>query len=55
MVDERRDVIEVLEHDHREVEEMFGELESLRNASDEDAKSRRKDLTEKVTVELVRH
>ena len=34
---------------------MFGELESLRNASDEDAKSRRKDLTEKVTVELVRH
>jgi hemerythrin-like domain-containing protein len=55
MADEQRDVIEVLEHDHREVEEMFGELESLRNASDEDAKSRRKDLTEKVTVELVRH
>jgi hypothetical protein len=27
---EQRDVIEVLEHDHLEVEEMFDELESLR-------------------------
>ena len=37
MADEQRDVIEVLEHDHREVEEMFSELESLRGAStDED-------------------
>jgi len=55
MADEQRDVIEVLEHDHREVEEMFGELESLRGASDEEARTRRKDLTEQVTVELVRH
>jgi len=52
---EQRDVIEVLEHDHREVEEMFSELESLRGADTEDAKSRRKKLTETVTVELVRH
>jgi hypothetical protein len=42
MADEQRDVIEVLEQDHREVEEMFAELESLRGASTEDAKSRRK-------------
>jgi len=28
MPDEHRDVIEVLEHDHREVEQMFGEPES---------------------------
>jgi hemerythrin superfamily protein len=55
MTDHQRDVIEVLEHDHREVEEMFSELESLRGASTDDAKSRRKDLTEQVTVELVRH
>src|SRR5215212_6279691 len=52
---EQRDVIEVLEHDHREVEEMFSELESLRGADTEDAKSGRKKLTETVTVELVRH
>ena len=52
---EQRDVIEVLEHDHREVEEMFSELESLRGASTEEDKQRRKDLTEQVTIELVRH
>jgi hemerythrin superfamily protein len=53
--DEQRDVIEVLEHDHREVEQMFDELESLRGASTEEAKERRKTLTEQVTIELVRH
>jgi hypothetical protein len=55
MDDEQRDVIEVLEHDHREVVQMFAELESLRGASTEDAKSRRKSVTEQVTIELVRH
>jgi hemerythrin-like domain-containing protein len=49
------DVIEVLEQDHREVEQMFGELESLRGATGDDAMSRRKDLMEQVTIELVRH
>jgi hemerythrin superfamily protein len=51
----QRDVIEVLEHDHREVEEMFAELASLRGASTDEAMSRRKDLAEQVTIELVRH
>jgi hemerythrin-like domain-containing protein len=55
MADQQRDVIEVLEHDHREVEEMFAELESLRGASTDEEKTRRKDLTEQVTIELVRH
>jgi len=55
VAEQQRDVIEVLEHDHREVEQMFAELDSLRGASGDDEKSRRKDLTEKVTVELVRH
>ena len=55
MADEQRDVIEVLEQDHREVEEMFGELEGLRGASTEEARSRRKELAERVTIELVRH
>jgi hemerythrin superfamily protein len=55
MADEQRDVIEVLEHDHREVEQMFAELESLRGASTEEDKERRKTLTEQVTIELVRH
>src|SRR5919205_2392997 len=55
MPDEQRDVIEVLEHDHREVEEMFAELESLRGASTDEARARRKDLADQVTIELVRH
>ena len=55
MGDQQRDVIEVLEHDHREVKEMFTELESLRGASNEEERERRKELTEQVTIELVRH
>ncbi|MFF3443749.1 hemerythrin domain-containing protein [Streptosporangium sp. NPDC002721] len=45
------DVIAVLTHDHREVEQMFSELERL-GESDVD---RRRQLTEKVIIELVRH
>ena len=52
---DQRDVIEVLEHDHREVEEMFAELESLRGAATDEAKARRKDVADQVTIELVRH
>jgi len=55
VAEQRRDVIEILEHDHREVEEMFTELESLRGASTEEQQARRKELTEQVTIELVRH
>src|SRR4051812_27129826 len=55
MADEQRDVIEVLEHDHREVEEMFKELETLRGASSDEQRERRKQLTDQVTIELVRH
>jgi hemerythrin superfamily protein len=55
MAEQQRDVIEVLEHDHREVEQMFSELESLRGASTDDDLSRRKELAEQVTIELVRH
>jgi hemerythrin-like domain-containing protein len=55
MTDQQRDVIEVLEHDHREVEAMFAELEALRGASTDDAKARRKELADQATIELVRH
>src|SRR3712207_21342 len=55
MADEQRDVIEILEQDHREVEQMFAELESLRGASTDEDRARRKELTEQVTIELVRH
>src|SRR4051812_44596435 len=34
---------------------MFAELESLRGASTDETKSRRKELAEQVTIELVRH
>lgn len=52
---QQRDVIEILVHDHREVEEMFKELEGLRGASSSDDIERRKQLTDRVTIELVRH
>lgn len=55
MADRQRDVIEVLTHDHREVERMFEELESLRGAVGDDAQARRKDLVEQATIELVKH
>ena len=55
MSEQQRDVIEVLEHDHREVEEMFAELEALRGATGDDARVRRRDLMDDVTIELVRH
>ena len=55
MPDAQRDVIEVLMHDHREVETMFAELESLKGAATDSDRSRRKDLVERVTIELVRH
>ncbi|GIH79633.1 hemerythrin [Planobispora longispora] len=45
------DVVGVLMHDHREVEQMFTELEGL-SAGDTE---RRRELTEKVITELVRH
>src|SRR3954465_3032129 len=55
MSDEQGEEIEALENTHREVEDMFAELESLRGASSEEDKERRKTLTEQVTIELVRH
>lgn len=47
----RRDVVAILVHDHREVEEMFEKLES---GGIGDARNRRA-VVEQVTVELVRH
>ncbi|MGY1710767.1 hemerythrin domain-containing protein [Geodermatophilus sp. SYSU D00758] len=55
MTETRRDVIEVLTHDHREVESVFVELEGLRGQTGEAAKSRRKELVDQVVIELVRH
>jgi hemerythrin superfamily protein len=55
MADEQRDVIEILIQDHREVEEMFSELESLMQAPGGGDDQRRKDLADQVTIELVRH
>ncbi len=55
MAGQQRDVIEVLTHDHREVEQMFAELESLRGATTDSERARRKELTEQVVIELVRH
>jgi hemerythrin superfamily protein len=53
--DEQRDVIAILTHDHREVEQMFSELTSLRGATGEAERARIKDLADQVTIELVRH
>lgn len=50
-----RDVIDLLTHDHREVERLFGELEGLRGAATDTERARRKDLIDQVTIELVKH
>jgi hemerythrin superfamily protein len=55
MAHEQRDVIRILIHDHREVEQMFTELERLVGMNDEASRQRRKDLVEQATIELVRH
>lgn len=54
---EQRDVIEVLTTDHREVEEMFVQLESLRAsaAGNPAVQQQRKEIVGKVIKELVRH
>src|SRR5659263_658658 len=54
---EQRDVIEVLTTDHREVEEMFVQLESLRAsaAGNPAVQQQRKEIVDKVIKELVRH
>jgi hemerythrin-like domain-containing protein len=49
---EGRDMVEILKHDHREVEAMFRGLETMRGAQAGKAK---KQLVAKATIELVRH
>jgi hemerythrin superfamily protein len=49
MAENQRDVIDVLTHDHREVEDMFGELTSVA------APEERRRILDDVTIELVRH
>lgn len=46
---EQRDVVEVLTHDHREVEDLFAQIEGT------DQADRRRALADDVTIELVRH
>ena len=55
MGDEQRDVIEILTTDHREVEAMFTELETLMQTRSDTNDERRKDLADQITIELVRH
>jgi hemerythrin superfamily protein len=50
---ETEDVIAILTQDHREVEELFVELEGLLG-SDADSE-RRRQLVDRVTIELVKH
>jgi len=52
---QQRDVIDILTSDHREVEQLFAELDRLSGTTDEQSRSRRKDVAEQVTIELVRH
>jgi hemerythrin superfamily protein len=49
MADDQQDAIEILTHDHREVEEMFGEL----TRATEPAERRR--IVDDITIELIRH
>ena len=55
MSEQPHNVIDIPTKDHREVEQMFQELESLRGATGEAERGRHKDLAEQVTIELIRH
>jgi hemerythrin superfamily protein len=55
MSDQERDVIAILTEDHREVEEMFKELEALMSAGADADQERRRLVVDRVTIELVRH
>jgi hemerythrin superfamily protein len=55
MTEEQRDVIEILSADHREVEAMFTELETLMGSRSGTEDELRKDLVDQATIELVRH
>jgi hemerythrin superfamily protein len=50
----RSDVVDLLTADHRAVERLFDEIQSL-DPSDTESKKRRKHLAERVTIELVKH
>jgi|SRR5437868_651287 len=52
MADHGEDVITILTMDHREVEQMFAELDTLRGRGDQ---RRIRDITEKAIIELVKH
>ncbi|CAA9388646.1 MAG: Hemerythrin domain protein [uncultured Nocardioidaceae bacterium] len=54
MTDQDKDVVDILSEDHREVEEMFRELESL-GVSDPAVQARGRLLVDQVTIALVRH
>ena len=45
----------MLMHDHREVEKLFAEIESLRGTPDRVLQQRRAELVDTVVIELVRH
>jgi hemerythrin superfamily protein len=47
--DDGRNVIEVLTHDHREVESMFGKLTAVTDPGE------RREIADQITIELVRH
>jgi hemerythrin superfamily protein len=49
MAENGRDVIEILTHDHREVEGMFGKLTAAADPGE------RRQIADEITIELVRH
>ena len=55
MTDQQRDVITILTRDHREIDRLFDELELTIGATDEPTQRDRKELLDRVTIELVRH
>jgi hemerythrin superfamily protein len=55
MSDQRHDVIDVLTEDHREVEELFTQLEAVMGSGSDRDEARMQELVDQVTIELVRH
>jgi hemerythrin superfamily protein len=55
MAEQQRDVIAILTQDHRDVEAMFTELETLLQSRGGTGDHLRKDLADQITIELVKH
>jgi hemerythrin-like domain-containing protein len=55
MTETQRDVVDLLSADHREVDRLFVQIESLLGRTEPETVARKRELVEEATIELVKH